>query len=83
MKKFIAAALMVVLGSGAYAQSEADLKEMSATIINLNGYLCARVISITPTSTSDVWRVSCVENRDGTGRALYLMNAVTASVSRG
>ncbi len=74
IRAFIAAAIFLT-GSSASAVTDAELKEMTAFIINANGYLCARVISITPTGGADNYRVSCVEYRDGTGRVSYLMNA--------
>lgn len=82
MKKLLVSAVFVVLGNSATALSDAELKEMSATIINLNGYLCARVTSIKPTVCADVWRISCIEYRNGSGLATYMMNAATAKVTR-
>lgn len=80
MKRFFFAALILLSSISASAMTDDELKEMTATIINLNGYLCAFVISISPTLNDEVYRVSCVEYRDGSGSATYLMNARTAEV---
>ena len=56
-----------------------DLKEKAALVINLNGQLCARVTTITRLG-GDVYSVSCVRYRDGTGFATYEMNAATGKV---
>lgn len=74
-RTLLAVALMLGSAGQAAATSDNDLKEMSALIINLNGGLCARVTSITPAAGKDNWNVSCIENRDGSGRVSYIMNA--------
>lgn len=56
-----------------------QLEEKAATVINLNGKLCARVTAITKLG-GDVYSVSCVRYRDGTGFATYEMNAATGNV---
>ena len=81
MKKIFIVAFCV-FGGMANAMTQHEIKEMSATIINVNGYLCASVTSISPTSSPDVYRVRCVEYRDGSGSASYTMNARTGSVSK-
>ena len=82
LRTLLAAVLMLGSATQALATSDHDLKEMSALIINLNGGLCARVISITPASSKHNWNVSCIENSDGTGRVVYIMNARAGTAVR-
>lgn len=56
-----------------------DSKNTLAALINLNGELCARVTEISRIS-GDVYRVSCIRYRDGTGSATYEVNAATGGV---
>lgn len=79
---FAAAALALFASTQASATTDEDLKEMSALIINLNGGLCARVTSITPAAGEGNWNVSCIENRDGSGRVSYIMNARAGTAVR-
>ena len=71
----IAIGVACCIGGTASAMTDAELNEMSAFIINANGFLCAEVTSITPASGPDDYLVRCVENRDGSGRVSYIMNA--------
>ncbi len=57
-----------------------DAKHTAALLINLHGELCAKVTSITRTATANVYRVECVRYRDGTGSAVFEMNAATGAV---
>lgn len=68
------AAALLCLAQPVFAMSDAEIREMSAFLINTNGYLCASVLSIAPAGGDD-YLVRCVESRDGSGRASYLMNA--------
>ena len=56
-----------------------DVTQKAALLINVHGELCARVTAITRLH-GDVYSVSCVRYRDGTGFATYEMNAATGSV---
>jgi hypothetical protein len=58
--------------------SEETLAQM-ATLINLNGRLCARVTAVQPI-VKDEYLISCIQNRDGTGIATYELNAATGRV---
>lgn len=50
-------------------------KEQTATLLNLNGLLCAEVIDIKPLKVKqDVYEVTCIEYRGGSGTKTYLMN---------
>lgn len=56
--------------------SRSDLMEMTALIINANGYLCASVTDIRPLAVSNQYEVTCIEYRGGSGAVRYIMNAV-------
>jgi hypothetical protein len=52
--------------------------ELIATILNLNGLLCARVTDVRPLKVDEnVFEVTCIEYRGGTGQAQYIVNAST------
>ena len=72
----VCTAALSCLATATFAQSQ-DLKEKMATVINLNGQLCARVESIRPAGEKDMYNVECIRYRDGTGKATYLVNART------
>ena len=76
--------LMLILCCGLLATSvnvfSADVDEQIATMINLNGFLCARVVSVRPLGEKDFYAVRCVEYRDGSGVVDYIMNAANGSV---
>lgn len=56
--------------------SNADqLLEKIATVINLNGHLCSSVTDVRPLELQDVYEVTCVEYRGGSGEVRYIMNA--------
>lgn len=59
-----------------------DSKESIATIINLNNYLCAKVIYIEALPQKNMYKVKCQEYRDGTGRVEYVIDSKSGSVSR-
>lgn len=56
-----------------------DSKTTLAALVNLNGELCAKVTDVSRIS-GDVYRVTCVRYRDGTGSATYEVNAATGAV---
>ena len=61
-------------GVSAGADTEA-LKETTATIINLNGLLWAKVLDIRPLKVQpDVYEVTCIEYRSDNGTKTYIMN---------
>lgn len=59
-----------------------DSKESIATIINLNNYLCAKVIYIEALPQKNMYKVRCQEYRDGTGRVEYVIDSKSGSASR-
>lgn len=52
-----------------------DLKDVTASIINLNGLLCAEVIDTRPLKVrEDIYEVTCIEYRGGSGKKTYIMD---------
>lgn len=56
-----------------------DTRQKMALLINAHGELCARVESIRRVN-GDVYAVQCTRYRDGTGMAVYEVNAATGAV---
>lgn len=52
-----------------------ELKTMTATVINMNGGLCAEVVNISPLVQKGLFEVRCIEYRGGTGTVDYIMDA--------
>ncbi|MBJ6721012.1 hypothetical protein I2750_12205 [Bacillus sp. PR5] len=79
MKKLIIIFITILLSFSpmAIASSDEDMKEITATILNLNGHLCAKVVSITPLDIKDQYEVICTEYRGGTGTVRYILNGRT------
>jgi hypothetical protein len=69
------ATFLFFLASPAFAATDAELKEMTATILNLNGHLCARVVEIRPLRIEGQFEVTCIEYRGGSGQVRYILNA--------
>lgn len=56
--------------------SRNEAGEGIATAINLNGFLCAKVIEAKPLRMKqDVYEVTCIEYRGGSGRVRYIVDA--------
>lgn len=69
-----------LLSTPSLASNEAELKEKVATIINLNGYLCAKVLDIRPLEVRpNVYEVTCVEYRGGSGKKVYMLDAANGT----
>ncbi|WP_420465582.1 hypothetical protein [Panacagrimonas sp.] len=53
-------------------------EEIAATLLNLNGHLCAEVQSIRrPESRDDLFEVQCVEYRGGKAQKAYMVDAAS------
>lgn len=74
---FVVCCVLLATSENAFS---ADVDEQIATVINVNGFLCARVVSVRPLGEKDVYAVRCIEYRDGSGVVDYIMNAATGSV---
>ena len=56
--------------------NNAVLNEQIATVLNLNGLLCANVVSVRPLEVRpNHYEVTCVEYRGGSGEVRYIMDA--------
>ena len=79
MKNLIATflAMAVLAPASALATEKKDVDEMLATLLNLQGYLCARVTSVVPLDLPKHYEVRCIEYRGGRGTVDYIINLET------
>ena len=72
--KTLALSLCALLLSATSAQAgeKEDLEELMATFINLNGYLCAKVVDVKPLKLKDTYEVTCFQYRGGSAKATYV-----------
>lgn len=70
---------VLLCASSANAQT---LEEFIATMLNLNGFLCASVVETRPLQVADQLEVTCVEYRGGSGRVRYILNRKTGVAFR-
>lgn len=92
MRSCIAAAMSLILYScgppseAEEAVSKAELEEKIATVINLSGNLCAKVIFVGPVISSGEYQVNCEEYRDPklskskNNMTVYMVNPNTYAV---
>ncbi|MXP15822.1 hypothetical protein GRI44_13795 [Altererythrobacter confluentis] len=58
------------------APQNVALNEQIATMINLNGHLCAKVVRVSPLVIGgNRYEVTCIEYRGGSGRVRYIFDA--------
>jgi hypothetical protein len=58
-------------------------KDAVAGLINLNGHLCADIVDVKPLQVRDnVFEVTCIEYRGGSGRVRYLVDGQKGLASR-
>ncbi|MEZ5822316.1 MAG: hypothetical protein R3D82_16080 [Xanthobacteraceae bacterium] len=76
-RKFSIAFVAIFMTAPAFAATDAELKEMMATFLNLDGHLCAKAVEIRPLKLDDQYEVTCVEYRGGSGKVRYIFNAKT------
>lgn len=69
-------ALTVVCSWTVPAQAD-DIEEQIATVLNLNGLLCARVTDVRPLTQANTYEVTCIEYRGGAGTVRYILDAST------
>lgn len=67
-------------GADAEAINAMGRNELFATAINTAGYLCARVTDMYPSNGGVI--VHCIENRDGSGRVKYRVDASAGTVEQ-
>jgi hypothetical protein len=65
----------MLLTAPVFGATDAELKEMTATILNLGGHLCARVVEIRPLKLDGQFEVTCIEYRGGSGQVRYILDA--------
>ncbi len=53
-----------------------------AILLNLQGELCAEVLSAQPHKTADTFMITCIENRSGASEARYVFNAKNGEARR-
>jgi hypothetical protein len=69
---------MVALAEPAAADAlDQDTAEMVATMLNLNGFLCAKVTDFRKLEVADQYEVTCVEYRGGSGTVRYILDLST------
>ena len=57
-----------------------DLNELTATILNVNGLLCAEVTDIHPLKVrDDVYEVTCTQYRGGNSKKTYIMDVASGT----
>lgn len=49
--------------------------EMVGTGLNLNGHLCAQIVTITPLKVAGGFEVTCIANRGGSARKSYVLES--------
>lgn len=71
----------VASGSNEYRATETPTPQLSeaensvAALINLNGHLCAKIVNVTQLKMREnVFEVTCIEYRGGTGTVRYLVD---------
>ena len=64
-----------VFATSAQALDREELKTLTATILNLNGLLCAEVTDIRPLEIKNTFEVTCIAYRGGSATKTYIMNA--------
>lgn len=77
MRSLVSAALLVLSATSVSAATDAELKEMTATLLNLGGHLCARVVDIRGLRIENQFEVTCIQYRGGSGQVRYIFNART------
>ena len=81
MKQTTLALTAGMIASSTAVLSDTELKTLSAELILLNGFTCARVLAVQPTGTPDVWQVSCMADGAMDALVTYMMDARTGLVS--
>ena len=79
MKQILFALLLAgFLGTSTAHAGEAE--ELMATVLNLKGQLCAKVVNISKLSIPDTYEVRCIEYRGGSGTVDYIVNVKSGEV---
>jgi hypothetical protein len=65
---------------GRFSKSEAE--DVVKAFINLQGELCAEIVSARPQSLPDTMEVTCIEYRGGSARVTYVVNTATGDLKK-
>ena len=76
MKKII---LLLTLAMAPQVQAASQLEDMLATMVNLNGHLCADVTRMYMEG-GDTYRIICSRYRSGSGESEYIVNMLSGNV---
>lgn len=77
------AMIMMPLSANAEAQKESgnltreEIKEVLAAVLNMQGFLCAKVTDVTPLAQKNLFEVRCIEYRGGRGTVDYILDTTT------
>jgi len=71
MKKLILLTCIGFLPVSSSADTSAE--EIAATMININGYLCAEVVELNKLESGN-FEVTCIKYRGGSGKATYIVD---------
>lgn len=77
MKKIIAVMLITVSSMAVSGTLVDKFGGTMATIINLNGHLCATVTGIYPLKIDNIYEVRCIQYRGGGSQVTYIVNALS------
>jgi hypothetical protein len=82
--RFFLVALTIFFGGldSANAATPEELKNSIATMINLNGLLCASVTDVKPLELNNHYQVTCIEYGGGSGQVRYIFDALHAKAVR-
>lgn len=56
--------------------STAEVHELVATGLNLNGHLCAELVDVRPLKVRSTYEATCVAYRGGTAKKQYVIDAL-------
>ena len=56
-----------------WTATRAEVEKTIALMINLNGYLCAKVTTVNPLQLENTYEVRCIEYGGGTGTVDYIV----------
>lgn len=82
MKKLLAITILSISANFTHASLASQHGEQFATLIGLNGLLCAKVDRITPLKRSNTYEVNCLEFRGVKGNIQYIVNMATGIAFR-
>jgi hypothetical protein len=82
LPKITKAPVKAAVASAPTADQQKQAEDFVKATINLNGFLCAKIIDVKPAGGANLFAVNCILNRNGTGSAVYLFDGDSQKVSR-